>query len=341
MSTPLFSAPPPIRQTLPLSFNQPLLQLQAPLFDPDIPTLYDTPEQHGEQFHDLVLYTSIKPWRKPDITVTDYFNYGFTERTYNLFAKRDTVLRTEFQNIKSHAEPSGPVSVPLSMLQGNHPPPSQTQSQPQPSHYSVNMNNPSQPQQLPPQQVMNLPHHQFGFAQGRPPMRQMPPQNQPQHYSQYPLQMQQNRTPAMAPYNLPPQHYQQNPQQAMHHQRQQMFTPQNQMIPQQHQPFPQQHTPQTKPDASFTTKDPRIDQNKKEDDKKKPQPQEPSRDRRDEKQRTSSKERSSRNDDRERRTIQFKIKSISLAHKCNHLSAKCVILEVFRHANSRNKPLLI
>ncbi|NP_001317811.1 Pre-mRNA polyadenylation factor Fip1 domain-containing protein [Caenorhabditis elegans] len=37
-----------------------------------------------------------RPWRKPGADITDYFNYGFTEETWNLYCERQKKLRIEF-----------------------------------------------------------------------------------------------------------------------------------------------------------------------------------------------------------------------------------------------------
>jgi pre-mRNA 3'-end-processing factor FIP1 len=37
-----------------------------------------------------------KPWRKPGADITDYFNYGFSEVTWNMYCERQRKLRTEF-----------------------------------------------------------------------------------------------------------------------------------------------------------------------------------------------------------------------------------------------------
>uniref|UniRef100_A0A1I7T621 Pre-mRNA 3'-end-processing factor FIP1 n=1 Tax=Caenorhabditis tropicalis TaxID=1561998 RepID=A0A1I7T621_9PELO len=37
-----------------------------------------------------------RPWRKPGADITDYFNYGFTEETWNLYCERQKKLRAEF-----------------------------------------------------------------------------------------------------------------------------------------------------------------------------------------------------------------------------------------------------
>uniref|UniRef100_A0A8R1IIB5 FIP1-like 1 protein n=1 Tax=Caenorhabditis japonica TaxID=281687 RepID=A0A8R1IIB5_CAEJA len=37
-----------------------------------------------------------RPWRKPGADITDYFNYGFTEETWNMYCERQKKLRIEF-----------------------------------------------------------------------------------------------------------------------------------------------------------------------------------------------------------------------------------------------------
>ncbi|KRX69041.1 Pre-mRNA 3'-end-processing factor FIP1, partial [Trichinella sp. T9] len=50
----------------------------TPIFDVDIATI------------------EAKPWREPGADVTDYFNYGFTEETWQTYCERQKRLRTEF-----------------------------------------------------------------------------------------------------------------------------------------------------------------------------------------------------------------------------------------------------
>ncbi|EGT43591.1 hypothetical protein CAEBREN_20190 [Caenorhabditis brenneri] len=49
-----------------------------PIYDQDLATMED------------------RPWRKPGADITDYFNYGFTEETWNLYCERQKKLRIEF-----------------------------------------------------------------------------------------------------------------------------------------------------------------------------------------------------------------------------------------------------
>ncbi|CAI5450901.1 unnamed protein product [Caenorhabditis angaria] len=44
-----------------------------------------------------------KPWRKPGADITDYFNYGFTEDTFNIYCERQKKLRSEFGNNQQKA----------------------------------------------------------------------------------------------------------------------------------------------------------------------------------------------------------------------------------------------
>ena len=44
-----------------------------------------------------------RPWRKPGADITDYFNYGFTEETWNLYCERQKKLRTEFAGNQQQA----------------------------------------------------------------------------------------------------------------------------------------------------------------------------------------------------------------------------------------------
>lgn len=39
-----------------------------------------------------------KPWRKPGADITDYFNYGFDERTWKLYCARQRSLKDEVRS---------------------------------------------------------------------------------------------------------------------------------------------------------------------------------------------------------------------------------------------------
>ena len=53
-----------------------------------------------------------KPWRKPEVDLTDYFNYGFNEDTWRLYCKRQQEIRQESRNLfMSQAVPQ--VTAPL------------------------------------------------------------------------------------------------------------------------------------------------------------------------------------------------------------------------------------
>ncbi|CAD5218422.1 unnamed protein product [Bursaphelenchus okinawaensis] len=59
------------------------------------------PEHDGKIIYDLDLAAmEEKPWQKPGADITDYFNYGFTEETWNLYCERQRKLRTEYGNQK-------------------------------------------------------------------------------------------------------------------------------------------------------------------------------------------------------------------------------------------------
>ena len=40
-----------------------------------------------------------KPWRKPEVDLSDYFNYGFNEDTWRLYCKRQQEIRQEGRNL--------------------------------------------------------------------------------------------------------------------------------------------------------------------------------------------------------------------------------------------------
>ncbi|KAI3413683.1 hypothetical protein GPALN_011167 [Globodera pallida] len=86
------------------------------------PTLKD-----GSQIYDLDLATmEDKPWRKPGADITDYFNYGFNEESWNQYCERQRKFRIEFgtdqtainKAILSNIQLTGPVQVGLQTFAG-------------------------------------------------------------------------------------------------------------------------------------------------------------------------------------------------------------------------------
>ena len=63
--------------TIDLDAN-PMLKDGTPIYDLDLATMED------------------KPWRKPGADITDYFNYGFNEETWNHYCERQRKFRQEF-----------------------------------------------------------------------------------------------------------------------------------------------------------------------------------------------------------------------------------------------------
>ncbi|EYC36826.1 hypothetical protein Y032_0853g2690 [Ancylostoma ceylanicum] len=58
-----------------------------------VPTINDKP------IYDIDLaQMEDRPWRKPGADITDYFNYGFTEDTWNAYCERQKKLRQEYNN---------------------------------------------------------------------------------------------------------------------------------------------------------------------------------------------------------------------------------------------------
>uniref|UniRef100_A0A0R3RKV5 Pre-mRNA 3'-end-processing factor FIP1 n=1 Tax=Elaeophora elaphi TaxID=1147741 RepID=A0A0R3RKV5_9BILA len=56
-----------------------------------------TPTINGEPIYDLDLaQMEERPWRKPGADITDYFNYGFNEETWNSYCERQRKLRSEY-----------------------------------------------------------------------------------------------------------------------------------------------------------------------------------------------------------------------------------------------------
>ncbi|KAH7729392.1 pre-mRNA 3'-end-processing factor FIP1 [Aphelenchoides avenae] len=55
------------------------------------------PTHKGTMIYDLDLASmEDKPWRKPGADITDYFNYGFNEETWNYYCERQKKLRAEY-----------------------------------------------------------------------------------------------------------------------------------------------------------------------------------------------------------------------------------------------------
>ncbi|KAI6183976.1 FIP1-like 1 protein [Aphelenchoides bicaudatus] len=55
------------------------------------------PTINGNMIYDLDLATmEDKPWQKPGADITDYFNYGFNEETWNSYCERQRKLRAEY-----------------------------------------------------------------------------------------------------------------------------------------------------------------------------------------------------------------------------------------------------
>ncbi|VDO22497.1 unnamed protein product [Haemonchus placei] len=72
----------------------PPVNVQYSLLDIDaVPMLNDKP------IYDIDLaQMEDRPWRKPGADITDYFNYGFTEDTWNAYCERQKKLRQEYGN---------------------------------------------------------------------------------------------------------------------------------------------------------------------------------------------------------------------------------------------------
>ncbi|GMR41984.1 hypothetical protein PMAYCL1PPCAC_12179, partial [Pristionchus mayeri] len=62
-----------------------------------------------------------KPWRKPGADPSDYFNYGFTEETWNLYCERQKKLRLEFSNNQQMVNRHIMAGITLSNPLGNAP----------------------------------------------------------------------------------------------------------------------------------------------------------------------------------------------------------------------------
>lgn len=64
-----------------------------------------TGNYEGENLFDLELDgMEDKPWRKPGADITDYFNYGFNENTWNMYAQKQKKIRDEYSGIDTRKE---------------------------------------------------------------------------------------------------------------------------------------------------------------------------------------------------------------------------------------------
>ncbi|VUZ51355.1 unnamed protein product [Hymenolepis diminuta] len=60
-----------------------------------------------------------KPWKQPGADITDYFNYGFTEDTWNQYVEKQRILRQEYANSSLKPVLVGP-AVGLNLSGGNY-----------------------------------------------------------------------------------------------------------------------------------------------------------------------------------------------------------------------------
>uniref|UniRef100_A0A914D6C3 Pre-mRNA 3'-end-processing factor FIP1 n=1 Tax=Acrobeloides nanus TaxID=290746 RepID=A0A914D6C3_9BILA len=74
-----------------------------------------TPAFKGQNIYDVDLAElEEKPWRKPGADITDYFNYGFNEETWNIYCERQRKLRQEYGNNQAAINRAILMSVPSS-----------------------------------------------------------------------------------------------------------------------------------------------------------------------------------------------------------------------------------
>ncbi|GIQ88997.1 hypothetical protein KIPB_011365 [Kipferlia bialata] len=46
-----------------------------------------------------------KPWKKRDANIKDFFNFGFTPLTWNLYVRRQVKMRRMIQKLRQDAHP--------------------------------------------------------------------------------------------------------------------------------------------------------------------------------------------------------------------------------------------
>ncbi|CAI4228834.1 unnamed protein product [Auanema sp. JU1783] len=93
---------------------------QVPAGKLDIDTI---PMLNDKPIYDVDLATmDDRPWRKPGADITDYFNYGFTEDSWNTYCERQKKLRLEFTSqaavnkaIFSNIHIANPLAMPSSV----------------------------------------------------------------------------------------------------------------------------------------------------------------------------------------------------------------------------------
>ncbi|CAB3397101.1 unnamed protein product [Caenorhabditis bovis] len=88
-----------IRKVDTSQFNKPAHASQQGKLDLD-----GTPMVNDKPIYDIDLaQMEDRPWRQPGADITDYFNYGFNEDTWNLYCERQKKLRAEFGNNQAAA----------------------------------------------------------------------------------------------------------------------------------------------------------------------------------------------------------------------------------------------
>jgi len=120
---------------------------------------------------DLEIF-KIKPWRAPGADISDYFNFGFDEFTWNAYCHKQDKLRGEFNPQKIMAEimkgPGGPLPGTEVGKNKNSPLPGGNNGLPQPPMGMF-------PPGMPPPPGMFPPGFQMPSGMQMPPGAQMPP----------------------------------------------------------------------------------------------------------------------------------------------------------------------
>lgn len=96
------------------------------------------PEHEGKIIYDQDLASmEDKPWQKPGADMTDYFNYGFTEDTWNQYCERQKKLRLEYGSQRE---------INRAIMGSIHINGQQVQVNPQGGRHLVNLAGPEKPQ---------------------------------------------------------------------------------------------------------------------------------------------------------------------------------------------------
>ncbi|KAJ1513759.1 pre-mRNA 3-end-processing factor fip1l1 [Coelomomyces lativittatus] len=118
-----------------------------------------------------------KPWRQPGADLTDYFNYGFTEETWQQYCEKQRSLREEFTSRKKYFGNILPSSQTPQPVQANNPAPLPTNRR-QVGLPSAPLMHPPFSRPPPPTHVVPTPTPQFIPSKTAPQLASYAPQTQ-------------------------------------------------------------------------------------------------------------------------------------------------------------------